>query len=142
MSSGIDGALIRDILVGVGVFLIGVGVFVVCSALARTLARLNGTLDEVDRQIAALSAPVAHTLGHVDGIADTADATVAKLGAVVGALEGVADNVGSTAKLASHAVAPALINVGATLTGVSAGLRRLISGRSGTATEESASAGG
>lgn len=131
MSSGIDGALIRDVLVGVGVLLIGIGVFIVCSALARTFARVNGTLDEVDRQIAALSRPVVDTLTHVGGIADTADETVARLGAVVGKLEDVAQGVGGTATLASHALAPAIVNAGATLTGLSAGIRRLLSGRNG-----------
>lgn len=133
MTSGIDGALIREILVGIGVLLAGIGIFVVCSALARVFGRLNATLDEVDRQIAAVSAPVVETLGHVGGIADTADATVARLSTVVGALEGVAGGVGRTSKLASDAVAPALVNVGATLTGISAGLRRLVSGRPGSA---------
>jgi uncharacterized protein YoxC len=129
LSSGIDGALFRDVLFGIGVLLAGVGVFVVCSALARTFARLNKTLDEVDLQVAAISVPLVQTLGHVGGIADTADKTVARLGAVVGTVEGVADGVGNTAKLASDAVAPALVNVGATLTGITAGLRRLIGGR-------------
>jgi len=138
LSSGIDGALIRDVLIGVGVLLIGVSAFVVSSSLARTFARLNGTLDEIDRQIAALSKPVVVTLAHVGGIADTADATVARLGNVVGRLEDVADGVGGTAKLASNAVAPALVNVGAALTGVSAALRRLVSGRPGSAPEERA----
>jgi hypothetical protein len=46
----------------------------------------------------------------------------------VGTIEGVAENVGSTAKLASDAVAPGLINFGATLAGITAGLRRLVSG--------------
>jgi hypothetical protein len=93
------------------------------------LRRLNGTLDEVDRQIAALSAPVAETLSHVGGIADTADATVARLSGVVGSIESVASNVVKTSDLANRAVAPAIVNVGATLTGVTAGLRRLIVGR-------------
>jgi hypothetical protein len=126
-----EGALIRDILFGVGVLLAGVGVFVACSALARTFARLNGTLDEIDRQIAAVSVPVVETLAHVGGIADTADATIARLGAVVGTLESVAGGVGNTAKLASEAVSPALVNVGAALTGITAGLRRLVAGRRG-----------
>ena len=136
MSSGVDGALIRELLVGIAVLLAGLGFFFVCRALAGLLTRINGTLDEVDRQIAALSAPVAETLGHVGGIADTADATVARLGAVVGTLEGVAGAVGGTAKLASDAVAPALVNVGATLTGITAGLRRLVAGRRGGANGE------
>ena len=132
MSSAIDGAFVRDVLIGLGVLLMGFGVFVMCSALAKTFARLNTTLDEVDRQIALISVPVVETLSHVGGIADTADATVARLGAVVGTLEGVAGGVGNTAKLASDAVAPALINVGATLTGITAGLRRFVAGRRGS----------
>ena len=136
MSSGFDWAIVLDVGVGAGVLLIGVGVLVVCSALAKTFARLNGTLDEVDRQIAALSVPVVDTLRHVDGIADTADASVARLGAVVGTLENVAASVGNTAKLASDAVAPALVNVGAALTGVTAGLRKLVTGRRGPAADE------
>ncbi len=131
MSSGFDWAVVLDVGVGVGVLLCGIGVFVVCSSLARVVTRLNGTLDEVDQQIAALSGPVVRTLDHVGGIADTADATVARLGAVVATLEVVAAGVGKTARLASDALAPALVNVGATLTGVSAGLRKLVGGHRG-----------
>ncbi len=129
MSPITDGAFIRDVLIGIGVLLVGIGFLVASSALAKLFGRVNKTLDEVDRQIAAVSGPVVETLGHVGGIADTADSTVARLGAVVGTLEGVAGGVGGTAKLASDAVAPALVNLGATLTGVTAGLRRLVSGR-------------
>lgn len=139
MSSGIDGALIREIFVGLGVLIAGVGIFAACSALARTFARLNRTLDEIDVQIAALSKPVTETLEHVGGIADTADATVARLGTVVGTLETVAGGVGDTAKLASDAVAPAIVNVGAALTGVTAGLRRFVTGRAGSAAPPSPS---
>ena len=128
--SGIDWPhLVFSIGAGIGVLLIGIGILVVCSAVANMLKRLNGTLDVVDAQIAALSAPVAETLGHVGGIADTADNTVARLSAVVGSLESVAGNVARTSDLATRAVAPSLVNLGATLTGVSAGLRRLVTGK-------------
>lgn len=137
MTSGIDGALILDILAGIAVLLIGIGILIVCTALARLLQRVNKTLDEVDRQVAALSAPVVETLGHVGGIADTADTTVGKLGAVVGSLEGVAGSVGRTARLASDAVGPALVNVGATLTGITAGVRHLVKGRRASVDEVS-----
>ena len=122
--------LIFSIGAGLGVLLIGIGILVLCSGIANLLKRLNGTLDEVDRQIAALSAPVAETLSHVGGIADTADATVARLSGVVGSLESVASNVVKTSDLANRAVAPALVNVGATLAGVTAGIRRLVTGGS------------
>ena len=142
MSSAFDWAIVLDVGVGVGVLLMGIGAFVVCSALARTFARLNGTLDEVDRQIAALSAPVAETLAHVGGIADTADSTVARLGGVVGTLESVAGSVGNTAKLASDALAPALVNVAATLTGVTAGVRKLLTGSRGAPDDGGMTTGG
>jgi uncharacterized protein YoxC len=130
---GFDWAVVLDVGVGVGVLLCGIGVLVFCSSAAKVVGRLNGTLDEVDQQIAALSTPVIRTLDHVGGIADTADATVARLGAVVGTLESVAASVGKTARLASDALAPALVNVGASLTGLSAGLRKLVTGRRGEA---------
>jgi uncharacterized protein YoxC len=120
--------LVFSVGAGLGVLLIGVGVLVVCSALANFLRRLNGTLDEIDRQITALSTPVADTLAHVGGIADTADATVARLSGVVGSLESVAANVVKTSDLANRAVAPAIVNAGAVITGVTAGLRRLLTG--------------
>jgi hypothetical protein len=113
-----------------GVLLIGIGVLVVCSAIAGTLRRLNTSLDEVDRQVAALSAPVAEMLGHVGGIADTADATIARLSAVVGSLETVASGVVKTSGLANEAVGPAIVNVGVTLTGLTAGLRSFVNGKS------------
>ena len=128
MSSGINGALILDILAGIGILLIGLGVFIVCSALARVLARVNGTLDEVDKQIGAVSAPVVETLGHVGGIADTADATVARLGVVVGTLGTIAGAAGRVSQLATDAVTPSVVNIGATLTGITAALRRLVGG--------------
>jgi uncharacterized protein YoxC len=120
--------LIFSIGAGVGVLLIGIGILVLCSGIANLLRRLNGTLDEVDKQIAALSAPVAETLSHVGGIADTADATVARLSGVVGSLETVAATVVKTSDLAGRAVAPAIVNVGATMTGVTAGIRRFVTG--------------
>jgi uncharacterized protein YoxC len=138
LSSGFNWAIILDIGVGVGVLLVGIGVFIVCSSMSKVFTRLNGTLDEVDRQIGALSVPVVATLEHVGGIADTADATVARLGAVVGTLEGVAGTVGNTAKLATEAVTPGLVNLGSTLSGVTAGLRRLVTGRRSTATDGTA----
>jgi uncharacterized protein YoxC len=121
--------LVFSVGAGLGVLLIGIGVLVFCSGIANFLRRLNGTLDEVDRQIAALSAPVAETLAHVGGIADTADATVARLSGVVGSLETVASSVVKTSDLASRAVTPAIVNVGAALTGITAGFRRLVVGR-------------
>ena len=121
--------LIFSVGAGLGVLLIGIGILVVCSAIAGTLKRLNTTLDEVDRQVAALSAPVAETLAHVGGIADTADATIARLSAVVGSLETVASGVVKTSGLANDAVSPAIINVGVTLTGLTAGLRSFVNGK-------------
>lgn len=136
MTSGFDWAIVLDAGVGLGVFLIGVGILTVCSALARTLARLNGTLDEVDRQVAALSAPVIHTLGHVDGIANTADATLARLGGAVGQLETVANGAGRASNLLVDALTPGIINLGTTLTGVTAGVRRLIVRTNGSSAVE------
>jgi ABC-type transporter Mla subunit MlaD len=127
--------LIFSVGAGLGVLLIGIGVLVFCSGVAGLLRRLNGTLDEVDRQIAAISAPVAETLAHVGGIADTADATVARLGSVVGSLETVASQVVKTSDLANRALAPSIVNVGATFTGVTAGIRRLLTGRAAGADE-------
>jgi uncharacterized protein YoxC len=131
VTSGVDWPhLVFSVGAGLGVLFIGIGILVVCSAIANVLRRLNGTLDEVDKQIGALGAPVAETLSHVGGIADTADATVARLGELVGSLEVVAAQVVKTSGLAGRAVAPAIVNVGSTLTGISAGLRRLVNGRS------------
>lgn len=129
MSSAFDWAIVLDVGVGVGVLLCGISLLIVCTALAKVVTRLNGTLDEVDQQIASLSTPVVKTLDHIGGIADTADVTIARLGAVVTTLESVAASVGKTARLGSDALAPALVNVGAALTGVSAGLRKLVGGR-------------
>ena len=128
MATGFNWSIVLDIGVGLGVLLLGIGVFIAMRALAATLSRLNVTLDGVDRQIAELGRPVADTLTHLGGIADTADATIARLSRVVGSVESAAGSVANTAKLAQTAVAPSLVNVGATLTGISTGLRRLVRG--------------
>jgi hypothetical protein len=70
--------------------LVGIAVLILCISLAGLIARLGKTLDEVDRQIPALSTPLATTLTHVGGIADTADSTIARLGLAIGQLEYVA----------------------------------------------------
>jgi uncharacterized protein YoxC len=83
--------------IGVGVFLIGLGIFYFCMRLGGLVGRLGKTLDEIDKQIPALSTPIATTLTHVGGIADTADSTIARLGVAVGQLETVAANATKTA---------------------------------------------
>jgi len=85
--------------IGVAVMavLIGLGVFVLCLRAAGLLGRLGRTLDEIDKQIPALSEPIAATLTHVGGIADTADSTLARLGVAVGQLENVAATATKTA---------------------------------------------
>ncbi len=118
-----------DIGIGVGVLLIGIGAMIAAIALARTLGRVNVTLGVADEQMQSLGKPIGATLDHVGGIADTADQTLARLRGVVEALEGVADSVSDTAELAKGALAPAIENVGATIAGISAGLRRIVTGR-------------
>lgn len=124
-----DWASVLDTGVGVGVLLIGAGVFAAMIALARVFLRLQSTLDEVDRQIAGLGKPVGETLEHVEGIAGTADETLARLGGAVASLESVAKSVSGTTTLVREALSPAIVNVGATLSGLSAGLRRLVTGK-------------
>jgi uncharacterized protein YoxC len=127
--TGVDWSMALDIGVGLGVLLVGIGVLWACIALAKTLGRVNNTLDGIDQQIAGLGQPVGKTLKHLGGIADSADQAVARLGAVVGSLEDVAGTVSQTATLAKDALSPAIVNIGATIAGVSAGLRRLVKGR-------------
>ncbi len=129
MSSTFDWTIVLDIGVGVGVFILGLGVLIATSALARTLARVNRTLDEVDRQIAEIGQPVGQALVHVNGMADSADKAVARLTVAAKQIEDAASSVSSTAKLAQEAIAPSIVNVGATLSGISAGLRHFFTGR-------------
>ena len=138
MGTTFDWAIVLDIGVGVGVLLVGIAMMIAMMALAKTLARVNVTLDEVDRQIEAVGKPVGDALASVGGIADSADQTIARLTGVVKSLEDVAGHVASTAQLTKDAVSPAIVNVGATLSGVSAGLRRLINGRGDNTNNEQA----
>lgn len=132
MTSTEIGMLVLDVLTGVGALLVGLGVLIGMLALAKTLRRVNVTLDGVDQQLETLGRPVAKTLGHIDGIADTADQTLSRLGGVVQSLEDVAGSVSQTAALAKNALSPAIVNVGATVTGISSGLRRLVTGKNST----------
>jgi uncharacterized protein YoxC len=109
------GSLILDVLVGVGALLIGIGVMVGMVALAKTLARLRVTLDEVDRQLASIGPPVRNTLTHVDEVTKS--------------LEDTAGTLSRTADLTKSAVVPAIVNIGATIGGITAGLRRLVTGK-------------
>jgi ABC-type transporter Mla subunit MlaD len=127
VASAVDWSpLILAIGVGVGVLLIGIGVLVACTRLGVLFNKAGATLDQVDVQLAALSGPLAQTLSHVGGIADTADTTLAKLVTTVESLETVASNVNKTSTLAQEAIAPSIVNLGATLAGVTAGLRKFV----------------
>jgi uncharacterized protein YoxC len=138
LNTGFDWAIVLDVGVGLGIFLgIGIGGLIIATNLAKTLRRLDRTLDGVDEQLASLGVPVRETLQHVGGIADTADKTIERLSGVVKALEDVAGSVSETAKLAQNAVSPALVNVGATIGGITAGLRRLVRGSDGTGETQS-----
>jgi len=127
--SGFDWSIVLDTGVGVGILLVGIGALIAGIALARTLGRVDRTLDVLDGQIETLGKPVGETLDHIGGIADTADQTLARLRGVVASLEGIANSVSETADLAKGALAPAILSVGATIAGVSAGLRRFVTGR-------------
>ena len=136
MTTGFDWAIVLDVGVGLGIFLgIGIGGLWIASSLSRTLRRLDRTFDVVDEQVSAIGVPVRDTLTHVGGIVGTADETVARLTGVVSSLEDVAGSVAQTAKLAQNAVSPALVNVGAAIGGVTAGLRRLVRGGDGSVEE-------
>ena len=136
LTTGFDWAIVLDVGVGLGIFLgIGIGGLWIASSLARTLRRLDRTLDVVDEQVSSLGVPVRDTLTHVGGIVGTADETVARLTGVVSSLEDVAGSVAQTAKLAQNAVSPALVNIGAAIGGVTAGLRRLVRGSDGSVEE-------
>jgi uncharacterized protein YoxC len=128
------GPLILGILAGVGILLAGIGILLGMRALATTLGRVNVTLDGIDRQVENLSSPVTATLTHVDGIANTADQTLARLSGIVGSLEDVATSASQTAKLTKDALSPAIVNAGATIAGVTTGLRRLVTGKNASDT--------
>ena len=121
--------MVLDIGVGAGVFIMGCALLWGMGALAKTLGRVNRTLDEVDAQLSGIGKPVAQTLDHVNGIADTADQTLARLGGVVKSLEDIAAQVSSTAGVAKDAISPSIVNIGATIAGISAGLRRVVTGK-------------
>lgn len=122
MSGPEYGSLILDVLAGVGALLIGIGVFVGMLALAKTLARVRLTLDAVDKQLEGIGTPVQSTLAHVDEVTKS--------------LEDTAGTLSRTADLTKSAIVPTIVNVGATLGGVSAGLRRLLTGKDRNSREQ------
>lgn len=115
MSNTEWGPLVLEVLAGVGALLVGIGVFVAATALAKTLERVRTTLDGVDRQMENIGTPATSTLAHIDEVTRS--------------LEETASTLAQTADLTKSAVVPAIVNVGATLGGVTAGLRRLVTGK-------------
>ena len=115
MSSSEWGTVILDVLGGVAALLVGTGFFIASIALAKTLVRVRATLDEVDRQLAGIGAPVTSTLTRVDELTKS--------------LEETAGSVSRTVDLTRSAVVPGIVNVGAAIAGVTAGLRRLVTGK-------------
>ncbi|MBV9233184.1 MAG: hypothetical protein JO030_04015 [Candidatus Eremiobacteraeota bacterium] len=112
------GGLILDVLAGIGALLVGLGVFLGGLALAKTLSRLRETLDGVDRQLESVGTPARGALGHVEGVTKS--------------LEHTAGTISRTVDLTRSAIVPSIVDVGATLSGVTAGLRRLVTGKNRT----------
>jgi uncharacterized protein YoxC len=115
MSGTEYGVLILDVLGGVGALLIGIGVLIGSLAIARELTHFRATLKQMVDEIDQIREPVTNTLAQVDKLVKSAQGTV--------------DSVSQTADLTKTAVTPAIVNVGATVSGLSAGLRRLVSGK-------------
>ena len=129
MTGSSDWAVVfREVAIGLGVLLAGIGFLYASIQLGATLKRLVTTLDRLDKQIDTLGVPLGKTLDRVSGIATTADQTLARAGNAVGALERVSSTVSSGVAFVGSALQPAVINLGATVTGVTAGLRRLVRG--------------
>jgi uncharacterized protein YoxC len=123
------GSLTLQVLAGIAVLLIGIGAFLALLALSKTLTRLTKTLDIVDRQLEHLSVPIASTLTHVDSLTESTGRVVERVGGVTESLEKAAGRVSQTATLTRDALAPSIVNIGAVATGVTAGLRRLVTGK-------------
>lgn len=121
----IYGPFILDVLAGAGALCIGIGALVAGLALAKTLGRVNVTLEGVDRQLDEVGPSVASMLTHVNGITSSLEETTTRLG-------DAAKSVEQTAALAKNAASPAIVNAGAALTGITAGLRRLVTGKNST----------
>jgi uncharacterized protein YoxC len=118
----------REVGIGLGVLVAGIGFLYASIQLGMILRRLGRTLDEIDRQIATMGVPLSKTLDRVSGIAATADETLARASGVVGQLERVAAGVAKGTAFVGTALEPAVVNVGSTLTGITAGVRRLVRG--------------
>ena len=117
LDTGFDWSAFLDVAGGVAAFLCGLGVFIATIALARTLGRLNRTLDGIDEQINALGKPVSETLAHVGGIADTADQALARISGAVASLEQIASSLAQTVKSTQE-----------TVSSITAGIRRFFRG--------------
>jgi hypothetical protein len=115
LSSTEYGSLILDVLVGVGALLVGIGVFVGMLAFTKALKRLSATLDAIDRQVQHIGTPVSSTFAHVDDAAKS--------------LGNSAATVSQTVELTRSALVPTIVNLGAAMSGVTAGLRRLVTGK-------------
>lgn len=129
MTNAAEWVVVLYVGVGVGVLLVGVGVLIGMLGVAKTMRRVNATLDVVDAQVTAIAVPVGQTMERVEAIAEGAEGALGRLGGAAERLEQAAGAISSTTDLARDALKPAIVNVGAALAGVSAGLRRLLTGK-------------
>jgi len=114
--------------VGVGAFLAGLALIIAAIALARTLGRLNTTLDVVDGQIGDIGPAAASTLQHVSGAANGAEQAVAHLATAAKSLEGAASALAQTAELSKSAVVPGVTSFGESINIVAERLKRFVGG--------------
>jgi hypothetical protein len=110
-----DGSLALDILAGAGALLAGAGILIAGLAFAKTMKRVNASLDVMDRELEKLGTPAASTLTRIDETAKS--------------LGSAASSLSQTAVLTKSALAPVIVNAGSVLAGISAGLRRLVTGK-------------
>jgi uncharacterized protein YoxC len=107
--------------IGLACIVVAAALLLVCIQLAKLLARAQGTLDRIDRQLDSAQTPLAKTLDHVGNIAASIDDIAAKADRTVDSAEKVVGAVARAAESAQAAVTPTVANLVGIVAGVSRG---------------------
>ena len=119
---------IFDYGVGGGAFLAGVGLFIATIAFARTLGRLNKTLDVVDGQLVEIGPATTATLHHLSSAAGGAEKALGHLAGAAKSIEGAAGALNQSAELSKNAFVPGVASLGESINLIAERLKRLLGG--------------
>jgi len=122
---------------GIAALVVAIGLGFLFVRIARFIDQREQTMNQVEKLLDGLQAPVTQTLDHVSGVAGNLDAMVARVDRLTQTLEKGATGIAKAADKAQSAVSPTVASVVGIVAGISQGAQQFFRTRRGNGSHDS-----